>query len=73
MRLQPVKSLIFLALLLFIASSAIAKVAGFPETFFGKWAPTLDQCKQFPWGDDPDLIEKIVRRWVGDQLEYRNV
>ena len=21
----------------------------------------------------PDLIEKIVRRWVGDQLEYRNV
>ena len=21
----------------------------------------------------PDIIEKIVRRWVGDQLEYRNV
>ena len=21
----------------------------------------------------PDVIEKIVRRWVGDQLEYRNV
>jgi len=52
-----VKSSIFLALLLFIASSAIAEGAEFPKTFFGKWAPTLDQCKQFPWGDDPGLIE----------------
>jgi len=57
MRLQSVKPSIYLALLLFIASSAIAEGAEFPKTFLGKWAPTLDQCKQFPWGDDPGLIE----------------
>lgn len=51
------KSSIFLALLLFMANSAIANEAVFPKTFLGKWAPTLDQCKQFPWGDDPGLIK----------------
>jgi hypothetical protein len=57
MRLQSVKFSIFIALLLFIASTAIAEGAKFPKTLLGKWAPTLDQCKQFPWGDDPGLIE----------------
>lgn len=57
MRLQSVKSSIFLALLLFIGSSAIAEGADFPKTLLGKWAPTLDQCKQFPWGYDPGLVE----------------
>jgi len=52
-----VKSSIFLALLLFFASNAIADIAEFPKTFLGKWAPTLEQCKKFPWGDDPGLIK----------------
>ena len=57
MRLQSVKPTIFLALLVFITSSAIADNTVFPKAFLGKWAPTINQCKQFPWGDDPALIK----------------
>ena len=35
--------------------------------------PTINKLTVNIEQNHPDLIEKIVRRWVGDQLEYRNV
>ena len=35
--------------------------------------PTINKLAINIEQNHPDLIKKIVRRWVGDQLEYRNV
>jgi len=35
--------------------------------------PTINKLAVNIEQNHPDLIKKIVRRWVGDQLEYRNV